>query len=207
MRVLLVDDDALIRDGLQSLLELQPDFQVCGTAANGQEAFALCQSQRPDLVLMDIRMPVLDGVLGTKLIKSSFPDVKIVILTTFKDEEYVREAINNGAEGYILKSQPFARIAESLRVVAQGNSVFERQVVDVLHGLLRDERKADPEQYGLSKRELEVLSLVGDGLSNEEIGERLFLSPGTVRNYVSALLEKLSLRDRTQLAIFYNRHF
>ncbi len=207
MKILLVDDDALIRDGLKSLLELEGDFEVCGTAANGQEAFELCKQHRPDIVLMDIRMPVLDGVLGTKLIKQSLPETKVVILTTFKDDEYVREAINNGAEGYILKSQPFASIAKSLRVVAQGNSVFEREVVEVLHSMLRGERKVSPEEYGISPREFEVLQLVGEGLSNDEIGEKLFLSAGTVRNYVSVLLEKLSLRDRTQLAIFYNRHF
>ena len=202
-----MDDDALIRDGLKTLLELEPDFTVCGTASNGQIALEMCRQECPDIILMDIRMPVLDGVLSTKLIKKEFKDTKVVILTTFKDDDYVREAIANGAEGYILKSQSFASIVESLRVVCQGNTVYQREVSDILHSILKGERKKDPSEYGLSPRELDVLKLVGEGCSNDEIGEKLFLSAGTVRNYVSMLLEKLSLRDRTQLAIFYNKNF
>ena len=207
MKILIVDDDALIRDGLKTLLELEPDFTVCGTASNGQIALEMCRQECPDIILMDIRMPVLDGVLSTKLIKKEFKDTKVVILTTFKDDDYVREAIANGAEGYILKSQSFASIVESLRVVCQGNTVYQREVSDILHSILKGERKKDPSEYGLSPRELDVLKLVGEGCSNDEIGEKLFLSAGTVRNYVSMLLEKLSLRDRTQLAIFYNKNF
>ena len=207
MKILVVDDDALIRDGLKTLLELESDFTVCGTASNGQEAVEICKIEHPELVLMDIRMPVMDGVLSTKQIKHHCPETKVVILTTFKDDDYVREAIANGAEGYILKSQSFASIVESLRVVCQGNTVYERQVSDILHSILKGERKKDPSEYGLSIREFDVLRLVGEGCSNEEIGEKLYLSSGTVRNYVSLLLEKLALRDRTQLAIFYNKHF
>ncbi|KAF0193958.1 MAG: two component LuxR family transcriptional regulator [Bacillota bacterium] len=144
MRVLIVDDDALMRDGLSTLLALEEDFEVCGTAENGQEAYHQCQVLRPDVVLMDIRMPVMDGVLSTKLIKQDFGQTKVVILTTFKDEDYVREAINNGAEGYILKSQSFASIVESLRVVCRGNTVYERAVAHILHSVLRGERKRDP---------------------------------------------------------------
>jgi len=134
-----VDDDALIRDGLSTLLDLEADFEVCGIAGNGQEAVDKCLALCPDLVLMDIRMPLMDGVLSTRLIKQQSPHTKVVILTTFKDDDYVREAIRNGAEGYILKSQAFASIAESLRVVAKGNTVYEREVADVLHSMLRAE--------------------------------------------------------------------
>ncbi len=126
MKVLIVDDDALIRDGLKILLEIEEDFLVIGTASNGQEAFEMCRKERPDLVLMDIRMPVMDGVLGTKLIKSHFKDIKVVILTTFKDDEYIKEALRSGAEGYILKNQPADSIIESLRAVSKGNIVLEQ---------------------------------------------------------------------------------
>ncbi|NLO87169.1 MAG: response regulator transcription factor [Firmicutes bacterium] len=207
MRVLIVDDDALIRDSLKMILEMEEDFQVVGLAANGEEALELCRKELPDLVLMDIRMPVMDGVVGTRKIKALYPQVRVVILTTFRDEEYIKEALKNGAEGYILKSQPADSIVESLRAVDKGNIVLERDVASSLSAMLRDGGKTQCARYALTEREMEVLSLVGQGLSNREIAEKLFLSEGTVRNYVTALLEKLGLRDRTQLAIFYVRHF
>lgn len=203
MRVLIVDDDALIRDSLKLLLEMEEDFRVAGLAANGQEAIDFCRRELPDLVLMDIRMPVLDGVLGTKKLKELFPQLPVVVLTTFRDEEYIKEAMKNGAAGYILKSQPADSIIESLRAVAKGNIVLERAVASSLSAMLPEESQADLSRYALTERELEVLALVGQGQSNREIAEKLFLSEGTVRNYVTALLEKLNLRDRTQLAIFY----
>lgn len=206
MKVLIVDDDALIRDGLKILIGLEADFEVIGTAVNGQEALEVCQRLRPDLVLMDIRMPVMDGVLGTRLIKQQFREIKVVILTTFKDDEYIKEAIKAGAEGYILKNQPSDSIIESLRAVGKGNTVFEREVATTLSAMLREEKKA-PANLDLTARELEILALVADGLSNKEIAERIFLSEGTTRNYVTGLLEKLNLRDRTQLAIFYLKNF
>lgn len=207
MRVLIVDYDALIRDSLKMILEMEEDFQVVGLAANGEEALELCRKELPDLVLMDIRMPVMDGVVGTRRIKALYPQVRVVILTTFRDEEYIKEALKNGAEGYILKSQPADSIVESLRAVGKGNIVLERDVASSLSAMLRDGGKTQCARYALTEREMEVLSLVGQGLSNREIAEKLFLSEGTVRNYVTALLEKLGLRDRTQLAIFYVRHF
>lgn len=205
--MLIVDDDALIRDSLKLILELEEDFQVVGLASNGREAIALCQQDLPDLVLMDIRMPVMDGVMGTKKLKELFPQLRVVILTTFKDEEYIKEALKNGAEGYILKSQPADSIIESLRAVGKGNIVLERDVATSLSAMLPRGGKASQAQYALTNRELEVLALVGQGQSNREISETLFLSEGTVRNYVTALLEKLNLRDRTQLAIFHVRNF
>ena len=203
MRILIADDDALIRESLTILLEIEEDIQVIGTASTGQEAFEICQREKPDIVLMDIRMPVMDGVLGTKLIKSSFKDIKVVILTTFKDDEYIKEAVKNGAEGYILKSQPSDSIIESLRAVAKGNSVFQNEVAGVLTTMLKDNKRKDIGQYGLTEKEFELLKLISDGFSNKEIAGQLFLSEGTVRNYVTTLLDKLALRDRTQLAIFY----
>lgn len=207
MKVLIVDDDALIRDSLKIILGLEEDIQVIGTACNGQEAFEICKKEVPDIVLMDIRMPVMDGVLGTKLIKSNFKDVKVLILTTFKDDEYIKEAVKNGAEGYILKNQSSDSIVESLRTVAKGNTVFHREVADTLSSMLREGSKKTPESLGITEREFEILKLVGEGMSNKEISSKLFLSDGTVRNYVTGLLEKLELRDRTQLAIFYVKNF
>jgi DNA-binding NarL/FixJ family response regulator len=207
LKVLITDDDALIRDSLKILLDLEDDIDVVGTASTGQEAFEMCQKLSPDIVLMDIRMPVLDGVLGTKLIKKHFKDMKVLILTTFKDYEYIKEAIENGAEGYILKNQSVDSIIESIRTVYKGNAVFERNVVDTLSSMLRDEKTSRPEDFDLTEKEFNILKFVAEGLSNKEIAQKLYLSDGTVRNYVTSLLEKLSLRDRTQLAIFFLKNF
>lgn len=207
LKVIIVDDDALIRDGLKILLELEGDIEVIGTAGNGREALEVCKKQRPDIILMDIRMPILDGVLGTRLIKEYNKDIKIVILTTFKDDEYIKEAIKNGAEGYILKNQPSDSIIDSLRAVENGNSVFEKEIADSITSMLKDGGSKNPESFGLSERHFEILKLIGEGLSNKEIASKLFLSQGTVRNYVTELLDKLDLRDRTQLAIFYLKNF
>ncbi len=207
MKILIVDDDGLIRDSLKLLLGLEEDIEVIGTAKNGMEAFELCKANEPDIVLMDIRMPVMDGVLGTKLIKESFKNIKVVLLTTFKDDEYIREAIINGAEGYILKNQSSDSIIESLRTVYKGNTVFERDVVNAITGMMKEDKKKSPSEFRLSDREFEVLALIADGLSNKEIADKLFLGEGTVRNYITNVLEKLELRDRTQLAIFYLKNF
>lgn len=207
MKVIIVDDDGLIRDSLKLVLGLEEDIEVIGTAKNGMEAFELCKADKPDIVLMDIRMPVMDGVLGTKLIKENFRDVKVVVLTTFKDDEYIREAVMNGAEGYILKNQSTDSIIESLRTVHKGNTVFEKDVVNAITGMIKEERSKRPSDYNLSEREFEVLSLIAEGLSNKEISEKLFLGEGTIRNYITNILEKLELRDRTQLAIFYLKNF
>jgi len=205
MRILLVDDDILIREGLAIIIGMEEDFEIVGTATNGQEAFEYCELLMPDLVLMDIRMPILDGVLSTQLIKQHYGHIKIVILTTFKDDEYIKEALKCGAEGYILKSQSSDSIIESLRAVGKGNTVFEREVANTLTAMLKEEKKM-PIAEGLTARELEVMKLVAEGLSNKEIAQRIFLSEGTTRNYVTGLLEKLELRDRTQLAIYYLKH-
>lgn len=203
MKILIVDDDALIREGLKILLELENDFEVTGTASNGLEALEKCKVCKPDIVLMDIRMPVLDGVLGTKQIKEYCKDIKVVILTTFKDDEYIKEAMKNGASGYVLKNQSSDSIIDCLRAVANGNSVFEKEIADTISLMIKDGMRKTPEYFKLSQREFEILKLIGEGLSNKEISMKLFLSEGTVRNYVTDLLEKLELRDRTQLAIFY----
>lgn len=208
LKVLIVDDDSLIRESLSILLNLDDEITVLGAAANGQEAFDMCKEMQPEVVLMDVRMPVMDGVLGTKLIKSSFKDIKVIILTTFEDDEYIKEAIKNGAEGYILKNQSSDSIISSLKAVMKGNMVFGVNVAAAISSFKESEgnKKCDKD-YNLTEREMEVLKLIGDGLSNKEISSKLYLSEGTVRNYITNLLEKLELRDRTQLAIFYLKNF
>lgn len=207
MKVLIADDDALIRDSLKIILEMEDGITVCGTASNGQEAYKMCSETQPDVVLMDIRMPLMDGVLGTKQIKSTYPDIKVVILTTFNDDEYIKEAIRSGAEGYVLKNQPPDSIVECLWAVEKGNSVFQRDIAGKISSMIKEEKFKDPRVDQLTARELDILKLIGEGLNNKEISEKLFLSEGTVRNYVTTLLEKLELRDRTQLAIFYVKNF
>ncbi|MDR1669488.1 MAG: response regulator transcription factor [Oscillospiraceae bacterium] len=196
MNLLVVDDDGLIRDSLKLLLETEEGW-FARTAPDGAEAFRLCGESQPDVVLMDIRMPGCDGVAATKMIKNAYPGVKIVMLTTFTDNAYIASAIEAGAEGYLLKSTPADGIVERIRAVEKGAMVFDRGVG------LSAKKTAAPSFERLTERENEVLSLVAAGLSNGEIAAKLFLSQGTVRNAVSVILEKLELRDRTQLAVYY----
>lgn len=207
MKILIADDDTLIRDSLKIIFELEEDFEVVGVAANGKEAFERCEELHPDIVLMDIRMPVIDGVLGTGLIKEKYNDIKVVILTTFKDDEYIKEAVKNGAEGYILKNQSSDSIIESIRTVSKGNMVFETDVARTLSSMIDTKQEKSKKHVDLTNREADILSLVGEGMSNKEIAEKLYLTEGTVRNYVTTLLEKLELRDRTQLAIYYLKSY
>ncbi len=206
MNVLLVDDDALIRESLTVLLSLEDDIAEIRQAAHGQEALEICQQWLPDVVLMDIRMPVMDGVAGTKALKAAYPQLPVVILTTFKDDEYIREAVRHGAAGYLLKNQPSESIINSLRWVLRGNTVFPQDVANSLSQMLQSGSSAvDITDWNFTAREQEVLELLAEGCSNKEIAGSLFLSEGTVRNYVTGMLEKLHLRDRTQLAIAYLR--
>lgn len=207
MKVLVADDDGLIRESLKLILELEDDIEVVGTAETGKQAFEMCGELRPDIVLMDIRMPAMDGVLGTKLIKETYKNIKVIILTTFRDDEFIKEAIKNGAEGYILKNQSSDSIIESIRAVNRGNSVFQREIANVISSMIKDGGNKNPKDYEITDREFEILKYIGEGLSNKEISQKLYLSEGTVRNYVTELLEKLCLRDRTQLAIFYVKNF
>lgn len=207
MKVLIVDDDALIRDGLKILLELEEDIEVVGTAPNGYEAIKVCEKTQPDVVLMDIRMPVMDGVQATKQIKEQYKNIKVLMLTTFKDVEYIRSAVKCGAEGYILKSKPSESIIESLRTVYAGNVVFEKEVAGLLSEMVEaEENKKSLEDLNLTSKECDIMKLISLGLSNKEIAEKLYISEGTIRNYISGILVKLDLRDRTQLAIFYIRN-
>lgn len=207
MRVLIADDDALIREGLKILLELEEDIEVTGTAEDGRAAYEKCLHTKPDIALMDIRMPGTNGILGAKLIKEACPNVKIVMLTTFIEDEFILEAIKNGAEGYILKNQSSESIIESLRAVYSGNAVFDARIVGKISGMMREGRKPERTDHGLTDKEIEILSNIANGFTNKEISEKLYLSEGTIRNYISVILDKLQLRDRTQLAIYYLKNF
>lgn len=205
MKILLVDDDHLILDGLEIILNNQTDMNVIGTVRTGRAAIDFVQNQRPDVILMDIRMPELDGILAVKAIKAMDEAIKILMLTTFKDDNYIREAISEGADGYLLKSQPAGVIVKGIRTVYAGNTVIEEDVMNTLKAML-NKSTASLASFGLTQREIEVLALIGEGMNNKEISEQLFLGEGTIRNYVTVLLDKLDLRDRTQLALFYVQH-
>ncbi|WP_035291019.1 response regulator transcription factor [Clostridium sp. KNHs214] len=206
MKIIIADDDGLIRDSLKLILDIEEDIEVVSTVSNGREAIEICREKNPDIVLMDVRMPILDGVLATKEIKSENPNIKVIILTTFKDDEYIAEAIKNGAEGYILKNQSADSIIESIRTVYNGNGVFQSEILNSIMCMIESNKKCE-NKIPLSEREFEILKLIGAGLSNKEISKELYLSEGTVRNYVTNLLEKLQLRDRTQLAIYYLKNY
>jgi len=205
LRILIADDDALIRDGLKMILENEDGFDVVGTATNGKDAVNLCRKTNPDIVLMDIRMPLMDGVEATKLIKAEFNSIKVLLLTTFKDSEYIRSAVKYGAEGYVLKSNSSESIIQSIKAIYQGNVIFEKEVAGLLSGMMGKE-KISWKELNITQREYDLMTLVSKGLSNKEISEKLFMSEGTIRNNISTLLDKLELRDRTQLAIFFIRN-
>lgn len=202
MKIVVVDDDNLVSISLKTILEAGGNVEVVAIGNNGKEAIDLYEQYKPDILLMDIRMDTMTGLEAAEIIIKKHPDALILFLTTFSDDEYIIRAINIGAKGYILK-QDFAGIETALNTVMGGQSVLGNEIVSKLPGLIPAKAEADFEAYGLNKKEEEIIVLVADGLSNKEISSRLFLSEGTVRNYISTILEKLELRDRTQLAVFY----
>ena len=210
IKVMLVDDEQLIRSGLKIMLETYPDIEVIHQAGNGREAFECCQIEVPDVVLMDIRMPVSTGIEGTKLIKEAYPEVKIVMVTTFQDTEYIVEAMQYGASGYLLKDSSYEAIYDGIKVALSGKVVMDATVSEKLVMQPKTPttiEKTDVSSFGLTEREIELIRLVSQGLNNKEISEALFLSEGTVKNNISTILSKLALRDRTQLVIFaYDHH-
>ena len=197
MKVLLVDDDPLICKSLAVMLGKEVDVTVIGTAKNGAEAVVFCENEQPDVVLMDIRMPQMDGVAATRLIKKAHPQVRIMMLTTFDDKPNIQQALAAGADGYLLKTDEITEIAEKLRVLVSGVGVLD---VEVLKKLTTQE-SAILEQ--LTGREKDIVRLVAQGLSNKEIAAQLFLSDGTVRNNIMTIMEKLDVKNRTQLGRLY----
>ncbi|MDO5690544.1 MAG: response regulator transcription factor [Tissierellia bacterium] len=204
IKILIVDDEKLIREGLRIVLSAYPDLEVVGTAENGQEAFNLVETESVDVVLMDIRMPICDGIEGTKRILQRHPQVKILILTTFQDTEYIRDAINNGASGYLLKDSSYDLIHDGIIAALSGNIIIHPQMATAMAKSVHPTKNIQDiqRQYDLSEKELQIMIQIAGGLSNREIAETMYLSEGTVKNNISTILSKLSLRDRTQIAIF-----
>ncbi len=204
IRVLLVDDQRLMRDGLRTLLELEPDIEVVGEAGNGQEAVQAYADLQPHVTLMDIRMPVMNGVEATARLCRDWPDAKIIILTTFDDDDSLFDGLRAGAKGYLLKDLSGEELATAVRAVAGGSallgSAVAQRVLAQFAGLAPT-KPADALPEPLSDRELEILQLIAEGLSNPEIAARLFLAEGTVKNYVSNILQKTNTRDRTQAVL------
>lgn len=203
IKVIIADDVELLRKGLKTIIEQDNEIQVCGLAENGKEAFDLCEKVKPDLVLMDMRMPVCDGATATKLIKEKYPNVKVLVLTTFDDAETVNEALASGADGYILKSVDEKKITHAIKSALADINVFE---TTVFNKIKKVNSTVNTENLNISEREKEIIILVAQGLSNKDIAKKLYLSDGTVRNNISNLLYKLNLKDRTQLAVFAVRN-
>lgn len=200
MKLIVVDDDALIRESLSMMLGTFKDIEVVASLENGQRALDYLMVHPVDFILLDIRMPVMDGVTLTKVLKDKQINIPTLVLTTFTDHEYIFDAIKSGANGYILKSRGIKEIHKAIQAVNAGQLVFDTSVKEALMDKPLTRSKA---LIDLNQKEMSILKCVGTGLNNKEISKELFLSEGTIRNYISQLLEKLSLRDRTQLAIYY----
>lgn len=201
--VVIADDDAIIREGLRLMFSAWEDIRVLGCGKDGQEALALCREHRPDVVLLDIRMPVLDGIGAAERILSEGLSQPL-LLTTFDEEDFILRALNIGVAGYMLKNSPPERIAQAIRAVAAGATVFQQDILECIQDRVENGKGGGAALFaGLTKRELEVVELIAEGLSNQEIADRLFLSNGTVRNHISLILEKTGLEHRTQIAVRY----
>lgn len=204
MNVIVVDDDGIIALSLKTILEASRKISVPALGSNGEEAISLYERYMPDILLMDIQMKPMDGLTAAEHIRRKHSDAKILFLTTFQDDAYIIHALEVGAKGYILK-QDFEGIIPALHAVASGQSVFGSEIVSKLPMISKKEA-AHYKEMNISDKEIEIIRLVADGLSNKEIASELFLGEGTVRNYLSSILDKLNLRDRTQLAVYYYKH-
>jgi len=199
--VLLADDQRLMREGLATLLALADDIEIVGQAADGQEAIDLAKRHKPDVILMDIQMPRIDGIAATQAIKAALPDTKVIMLTTFSDDEYLMAGLRSGAIGYLLKDMPSEQLAEAIRSAAKGQSPIGPEMARKLVNLVAQVPAVAPKPAAvgeLSDREIEVLRLIAAGLSNKEIAEKLVIAEGTAKNHVSNILSKLEARDRAQ---------
>jgi DNA-binding NarL/FixJ family response regulator len=204
IRVLLVDDQALFLQGLANLLTLEEDLEIVGQASNGKEAIALTQQLQPDVILMDVRMPICDGVKATDKIHKSFPLIKIMVLTTFNEDEYIWRSLQAGALGYLLKNTPSQQIAAAIRTLYQGHCQLDSTVAAKVFAQLNPLALSKQRDYQnlFSDRELEILKLLGRGQNNREIAQTLHLTEGTVKNYITNIFCQLGVRDRTQAALW-----
>lgn len=206
MKIVIVDDDMLVSSSLKTIIEANVGFEVLAVASSGEEAIILYKEHQPDILLMDIRMGKMNGLDAAEEIIKSFPNAKVLFLTTFADDEYIIKALKIGAKGYILK-QHYTSIIPTLNAVYSGQIVFGEEIINKLPSVMTNQvNKKSYQDYGIIEKEFDIISLVSKGLSNKEIAKELHLSEGTVRNYISVILEKLGLRDRTQLAIFFFNH-
>jgi len=204
-KVLLVEDQAIVRQGLKVILEQDPNIIVTHQAENGQEAINILHSHLIDFVMMDIRMPVMNGIEATRIIKKQWPDIKIMILTTFNDAEYAMQALKEGANGFLLKTSETTKLLDAVHSCMNGGlTIHEEVAAKVMPRLLKRSKNeaATSPTILLTPRELAITKLVGEGQTNKEISENLYLSIGTVKNHLTQILQKLALRDRTQLAIY-----
>jgi DNA-binding NarL/FixJ family response regulator len=203
---LLVDDQSLFREGLRTLLSVQPDFEIVAEAGNGEQALQMVETYRPDVVLMDLHMPVLDGVTATKRLHAAQLDCQVIVLTTFDDDEHIFEALRAGAVGYLLKDVASETLFTAVRAAARGESILQpsvaaKVIAQFTHMTGPSVQPAQPLIEPLSERELEVLSIIAEGKSNREIASELYITEGTVKNHVTNILGKLGVRDRTQAAL------
>lgn len=216
IKVMIVDDQGLIRDGLKMILSLCEDIEVMGEASNGKDAIECLSMNIPDIILMDIRMPIMNGVEATKVIKERYPGIKIMILTTFNEDQYIFEGLKNGADGYILKDVKSDEIIRAIKEIYKGNVLLQPEIATKVvkafnninnHRETEDNEEAINAIKELTPRELEISKLVAEGKSNKEISTELFITEGTVKNHLTRILSKLELRDRTKLAVFINKNF
>ncbi|MGG1595519.1 response regulator [Terribacillus saccharophilus] len=206
IKILLAEDQVMVRQGLKAMIETDEEISVTGEADNGKEAVSLCEKGLFDVAILDIRMPVMDGIEAAKILRTRFPQIKVLMLTTFDDNEYVMNALKLGVSGYMLKNGDTASLIRSIKSALSGGLSLEDQVASKVMPILlqnQEERQIDPT---LTPRERAILKCIGEGLNNKEVAERLGLSVGTVKNQTSHVLDKLELRDRTQLAIYAIRH-
>jgi DNA-binding NarL/FixJ family response regulator len=210
IRLLLVDDQILVRDGIKAVLNLEPDLEVVGVAENGEVALEQVVVLQPDVVLMDMRMPVMSGITATQLMCERYPSVKVLALSTFDDDQYIAEAIRAGAKGYLLKDMPFQELADAIRFIYRGYTQMAPGLMERLMAKT-PESSAKQTEAGLSEtagfadltaREVEVMRLVGVGATNREIAQQLFISEGTVKSHLTSIFNRLSLKNRSQLAIY-----
>ena len=206
IRILLAEDQVMVRQGLKMMIETDEEIRVTGEASNGKEAIQLCEQQSFDVVILDIRMPVMDGIEAARIIQSRWPKSRILILTTFDNNQYVMDALKIGVSGYILKNADTDSLIRSIRSALQGGLAVEDQVAAKVMPLLLNKQVEKTVDPSLTPRERAILTCIGEGLNNSEIADRLGLSVGTVKNNTSQILNKLELRDRTQLAIYAIRH-
>jgi len=202
LNIIIVDDDTFVSTSLKTILQADPGIEVIAVGNSGEEAIELYNKFQPDVLLMDIQMSGISGLEAGEQIINKHPDAKVLLLTTFVDREYIVQALNIGAKGYLIKQNADA-IIPALKAVMSDQSVFGAEIVAALPAFLQGQRKKALTEYDIGKREIEIIEQVAKGLNNKEIAEVLFLSEGTVRNYISTILEKLNLRDRTQLVVYY----